>query len=66
MGVEPQVRSEEHALARAWVDWLGSDEGIEASDPVTLRTTPRQQQFLENRLWRAFMAGAKAQEDIGK
>lgn len=45
-----------HPLAVAWDEWLSSDEGQIARDASTL---PRNANYLENRLHRAFTAGAK-------
>lgn len=47
-----------HALAIGWDYWLASDEGQKASAPDTLPNTLSARQYLENRLQRAFMAGA--------
>lgn len=48
----------QHPLAIAWDYWLLSEEGHKASDLSTLSTTLSARNYLENRLWRAFMAGA--------
>jgi hypothetical protein len=46
-------------LARAWQDWLQSNEGQScASEGSTI--VPGMARFVENRLWHAFMAGASA------
>lgn len=39
-----------------WVRWLRSTEGKDAANFDTLTRGP----YLENRLWRAFMAGQEA------
>lgn len=49
--------TKKHPLAIAWDEWLASDEGQAARDANTL---PHGSIYLENRLYRAFMAGAKA------
>jgi len=43
-----------------WMEWLKSSEGREASNFDSLTSSP----YLENRLWRAFMAGRKARDDM--
>lgn len=45
-------------IADSWRDWLASEEGQAASMPDLARDYSSRQ-YLENRLWRAFMAGAK-------
>lgn len=52
--------SERHPLAVAWDAWLSSDEGKQCRAANTLAHNTNH--YLENRLWRAFMAGAKAAE----
>lgn len=52
--------SERHPLAVAWDVWLASDEGTQCRAANTLAHNTNH--YLENRLWRAFMAGAKAAE----
>jgi hypothetical protein len=47
-----------HPLAIAWDEWLASTEGQEACNPSTLARYTNT--YLENRLHRAFDAGAKA------
>ena len=43
----------------AWPDWIKSEEGKRCADVSTL-TGSAASKFLENRLWAAFVAGAKA------
>lgn len=52
-----------HSLAVAWDEWISTDEGqkCRAPDAVLAHESP----FLENRLHRAFDAGAKAQANSG-
>lgn len=50
-------------LAGAHHEWLASDEGKACANVATLRAGPEQAEFLSNRLWRAFMAGAQAGGD---
>lgn len=45
-------------LAKARDEWLASAEGEKCSNPLTLKTTADQRQYLENRLVSAFLAGA--------
>lgn len=52
--------SERHPLAVAWDAWLASKEGGECRTANTLPHNTNQ--YLEHRLYRAFMAGAKAVE----
>lgn len=53
-----ETEMKRHPLAIAWDEWLASEEGQQASNVDTLaRYTDR---YLENRLHRAFDAGAKA------
>lgn len=49
-----------HPLAIAWDEWLASKEGTECRAANTLAHNTNV--YLENRLHRAFDAGAKAQE----
>jgi len=48
-----------HPLAIAWDAWRASDEGQHCLS-VTILKDPTYQQYLENRLWRAFQAGCEA------
>ncbi|MFA5377679.1 MAG: hypothetical protein WC455_18155 [Dehalococcoidia bacterium] len=45
-------------------EYLESDRGKLACDPVTLQAPAAQRQFLENRIRLAFMAGMVAAEQI--
>jgi hypothetical protein len=54
-----------HPLATAWDKWLASEEGQKSADAGVL-SCKAEKQYLENRLHRAFMAGANAQEKIDK
>jgi len=45
-------------LSDSWIGW--KDEHPQSIDPLTLRAPADQREYLENRLWAAFMAGAKA------
>ena len=47
-------------VAQAWVDWLASEDGQGCARFSTLQAAKYPSQYLENRLWRAFMAGVKA------
>lgn len=48
-----------HPLAIAWDKWLASRDGQHCADAKTL---PRDtDEYIKNRLWNAFMAGAKSQ-----
>ena len=51
-----------HPLAIAWDEWLASDEGRVAVQYESLPRNGTAQRYLENRLHRAFDAGAKAHE----
>lgn len=53
-------------LARARDDFLQSDEGAKCCDPTTLKAPRDQRQYLENRIARAFLAGAEAAEKLAK
>lgn len=55
---------EGEALAFAWNVWSESEEGRECEEPTTLYAHPEARQYLRNRLWRAFMAGADAGRKI--
>ena len=46
-----------------WSDWIKSDEGKRAATLSTLPKTKDGEIFLENRLWSAFVAGAKYERD---
>lgn len=52
-------------LAKARDDFF-ENEGKSLANAVTLRAPSSQDQYLRNRLERAFLAGAKAQEAINK
>lgn len=43
-----------HPDVIAWEEWLKSEEGQSCSNP---NAAPLKRLYLENRLWRAFMAG---------
>lgn len=45
-------------LAKARDQWLESADGEKCADPLTLKTSADQRQYLENRLVQAFLAGA--------
>ena len=53
-------------IAKAWDGWINARDGQDSSDPKTLLAPEHYRSFLENRLWSAFMAGARAQEKISK
>lgn len=44
-----------------WNQWLASKEGQRCADYRTLEGLDGAAKYLENRLWRAFMAGARAE-----
>jgi hypothetical protein len=44
----------------AWQDWIESEEGKRTANISTLPVGERGGQYLENRLWAAFIAGAQA------
>jgi hypothetical protein len=48
------------AIAEAKREWLDSPEGREAANAETLPRTPDADQYLKNRLERAFDAGIRA------
>lgn len=50
-----------HPVAIAWQEWLQSSQGTNCNQPGFI---PKQ--FLENRLYLAFQAGAKAGHDDAK
>lgn len=52
------MRNDGKFLAASWNEWLASEEGQAASMP-DLAKDSSSRRYLENRLWRAFMAGAK-------
>ncbi len=45
-------------LSQAWMEWQKSTDGVKCEHGTA------EGQYLSNRLWRAFMAGAKAAEKI--
>ena len=49
-----------------WYDWLESAEGKTATTPDICLVGRGRNQYLENRLWRAFTAGMKAGFEQGK
>lgn len=51
-----------HPLAIAWDEWIATKEGQECRQANTLAHNTNQ--YLENRLNRAFMAGAKVGEPV--
>ena len=59
------VSTDGQKLADAWREWLHTQEGRGCDDAETLRATEYPNAYLRNRLWRAFMAGAKAAEKLG-
>lgn len=44
--------------------WISSDEAKDTRDPESLCVKPEFREFLLNRLWRAFMAGAAAGQAV--
>lgn len=55
-----------HPLITAFEKWIASNNGKRASNPATTSSDPSFTHYLENRLQRAFIAGAKAQWLIDK
>lgn len=53
-----------HPLAVAWDGWIASDEGKRCSDGAGFLQASVADVYLENRLQRAFMAGAKVSEGV--
>lgn len=49
-------------LAKARDEWLASADGVTCGDPTTLGASPLTRQYLENRLVKAFLAGANWME----
>lgn len=49
-------------ISNKWKAWITSDAGKQASDPNSLGTTLSARNYLENRLYNAFMAGVRAAE----
>lgn len=58
---ESKTDIKRHPLAIAWDEWLASDEGQHCRAPNA--ALARESPYLENRLHRAFDAGAKAALD---
>lgn len=56
-----QVRTPvaKHPVAVAWYEWLAPDEGKACMGDSILHG-PSYGHYLQNRLWRAFMAGTRA------
>lgn len=48
-----------HPDAVAWDEWIDSEEGKKCRDATTLGSSAYHNQYLQNRLWRAFMAGCR-------
>jgi hypothetical protein len=46
-------------MAAAWKAWIESEEGKDCARFSTLGAASHPEPYLHNRLWRAFMAGAK-------
>jgi hypothetical protein len=46
-----------------WPDWIESEEGKRSADISTLPPGPKGATYLENRLWAAFVAGAKFERE---
>lgn len=61
--MKPQREIKNHPMAIAWERWLASDEGQQCRAANTLAHNTNH--YLENRLWRAFQAGAIAGEIAG-
>ncbi len=47
-----------------WNKWRESEEGKSCGNVETLKAPKDQEQFLRNRLWRAFMAGCHAGREL--
>ena len=58
-------RLKRHPAAIDLDKWLKNGEGMNATDPMTLGVAPTFQQYLENRIKRAFNAGWCAGEIHG-
>ena len=52
------------ALAKARDEWMASEEGMACAKPHDRLNKESGRQYLENRLKAAFLAGAKAAQDI--
>lgn len=61
-GKIPDAREADMNLGTLWLEWVSSPDGQSAADYKTLTNAI----YLKNRLWHAFMAGAKAAEEIGR
>jgi hypothetical protein len=58
-----RLRARKHPAAAAWDDWIdNTEQGVSARDVTTLKAPSDQRQYLENRLYHAFMAGYRAAE----
>jgi hypothetical protein len=57
--VEPLADVNGKKLAQLWTMWLRSDEGQKCADCSALKAPDEQRAYLENRLWRAYMAGVR-------
>jgi hypothetical protein len=55
-----------NAEAKAWNKWLISEEGKMCNSTLTLQAPMSMDQYLQNRLWRAFTAGIGAAERIAR
>jgi hypothetical protein len=61
MNPQDHENGSKHPDVLAWNQWLNSEEGATCSKPF-IGTLERQ--YLENRLYRAFMAGRKKDDEI--
>jgi hypothetical protein len=54
-----------HPLVKHWLKWKASEEGKRSLEPSILAKSENAH-YLENRLYLAFLEGAKAQEKLGE
>jgi hypothetical protein len=64
MAKKQRRKVERIPILDAWDKFTKSELGRSAIDPESLKVPMGMEQYLKNRLWRAFMAGAAAQEAI--
>lgn len=60
--VQKRLSAQKHPASVAWDAWRESEQGVGATDVTTLKAPSDQRQYLENRLYHAFMAGYRARE----
>lgn len=61
-----QINVHKNPIVIEWEKWILSEEEFSCSDPTKIMAPSDQRQYIENRLYRAFLAGVRAKEIADK